>query len=350
MSSLTETAYYTRRAINWTILGVIAYFLLKIFWGILVILWMAIFPPKLPPPNHAFGRLPALAFPQQATPSATLTFQLQTIQGTLPTASPSATVYFMPKTAANLLALSTTQQFATRLQFDPTPIQESKNIYRFNDSELPLRRLRFDIVSSNFIVRYGFEQDLSVFDEKNLPTDDQAKQETLTMLQTYSLYPDDFNGGPVTVSYLRLNENTLIPTTSLSQSDAVRVDYFRKSIGEMPLVTPIPDEGPISIILSGSTDSKKRVIQFAYTYWPIDYQTTATYALKTTQQAWEELQQGKGFIAQYPQNTTTAIVRDVGLAYYDSFDPQTYLQPVFVFSGDNGFLGYVPAVSSEWVE
>ena len=92
------------------------------------------------------------------------------------------------------------------------------------------------------------------------------------------------------------------------------------------------------------------MIQFAYTYWPIDYQTSATYALKTTQQAWNELQSGGGYIARYPTNSSVAMVRSVSLAYYDSFDPQTYLQPIFVFEGDNEFLGYVPAVSSEWVE
>lgn len=350
MSSLTETAYYTRRAINWTILGIIAYIVLRIFWSIIVVLWFIIFPQPPAPPNHAFGKLPALVFPEQATPSGQLSFQLQTIQGGLPAASASATVFFMPKSPANLLALSKTQDFAQKLQFDPTPIQESKNIYRFNDPELPLRRLRYDIVSSNFIVRYTFERDISIFSEKNLPFNDAAKNEALTMLQTYSLYPKDFESGNITVSYLRLNGDKLNPTDSLSQSDAVRVDFFRNGIGGAPIVTPVPDEGPISIILSGSTNQKKRVIQFAYTYWPIDYQTTATYALKTTTEAWTQLQQGHAFIAQYPAGVSTAVVRDVYLAYYDSFDPQTYIQPVFVFSGDNGFLAYVPAVTSEWEE
>ena len=118
----------------------------------------------------------------------------------------------------------------------------------------------------------------------------------------------------------------------------------------MRILTPVAGEAPISIILSGSNNLKKRIIQFAYTYWTIDYQTSATYALKTSAKAWEDLQAGKGYIARYPANTSGAVVRSVYLAYYDSFDPQTYLQPVFVFEGDNGFLGYVPAVNSEWVE
>jgi len=166
MSTLTETAYYTRRAVNWTILGVIGYIILRILFSILTVIWIALFPPKAPLPNHAFNKLPALVFPQQATPSGQLNFQLQTIQGTVPDASPSATVYFMPKSASNLLALNQAQSFAKNLQLDPTPIQETKNIYRFNDTVFPLRMLRFDIISSNFILRYAYEQDLSIFSEK----------------------------------------------------------------------------------------------------------------------------------------------------------------------------------------
>lgn len=350
MSSLTETAYYTRRTINWIILGIFGYIILRMFFGILIMLWAVIFPPKAPPPNHAFGKLPALTFPAQASPSGQLVFQLETIQGAVPKASESATVYLMPKSAPNLLALTKTQDFAKKLLFDPTPIQESKNIYRFNDPEFILRKLRYDIVSNNFIVRYNFEQDLSIFVDKHLPLNDSAKQEVLNMLESYSLQKDDLDEENGTITYLKLNGDRLIPTTSLSQSDAIRIDVFRKPIGEMRVFTPIPDEAPVSVILSGSEMIKRRIIQFAYSYWPVDYETTATYSLKTSTQAWDELQQGLGYIARYPKDTSTALVRSVFLGYYDSFDPQTYLQPIFVFEGDNGFMGYVPAVNPLWIQ
>jgi hypothetical protein len=350
MSSLTETAYYTRRAINWTILGTIGYLILRALWGVLIVIWFIIFPPQAIPPNHAFGRLPAVKFPAVATPSSQLTFQLETIEGTVPVASSSAPVYFMPKNSPNLMGLSKTQDFAQLLQFDPTPIQESKNIYRFNDIQEPLRRMRYDIVSRNFIVRYAYERDAALFIEKNLTSGDVIQSEAVSLLQSYGLNPPDFQNGPVTLTYLKLLGDQLVPTTSLSQSDAVRIDFFRNSIAAAPVLTPNADEAPISIILSGSINPKKRLLQLAYTYWPIDYQSMATYPLKTTATAWDELQQGKAYIARYPKNNATAVVRNTYLAYYDSFDPQTYIQPVFVFEGDNGFMAYVPAVTAEWTE
>lgn len=353
MASLTETAYYARRAINWSIIAVIGYIILRIFWSIVLTLYVAIFPPKAPPPNHAFGKLPALKFPAPpASPSGQLIFQLQTIEGTVPHASASANVYFMPKSGSNLLALSTAQNFAKRLGFVTTPIpqQDNKNVYRFDDQTTPLRHLWYDIVSSNFTLQYSFEQDAALFLERNLPSAQSAQGEARNLLQTYALFPSDFTGGDVVVSFYKVNGNNLIPVGSQSQADAVRVDFFRPSIASTKVITSVPGAGPISIVLSGSRNSKKRVLSFTYTYWRIDYQTSATYALKLSSQAWQELQSGNGYIVRYPKKGLVATVRNVYLAYYDSFEPQTYLQPIFVFEGDDGFLAYVPAVAGEWTE
>lgn len=351
MATLTETAYQTRRAINWSILAVISYIILRISWSLLVVVWLYFFPPKPPPPTHAFGVLPTLKFPgTSASPSASLTFRLETIEGSVPRASESAAVYFMPKTAANLLALNRTQDFAKRLGFDINPIQETKNIYRFNDPDFLLRTLRYDIVSNNFLLRYAFEQDTGIFSEKNFLSSDALLVESRNILQTYDLYVDDLEKGTSRAMFLRLVGDKLVPTTSLSVADAARVDFFRREIGNTKVVTPHPDVGPISFIFSGSVNDKKRLIELRYTYWPIDYQTIATYGLKQSSQAWQELQSGSGYIARYPKTGTVAVVRNISLAYYDADTPQTYLQPVFVFEGDNGFLAYVPAVAPPWIE
>lgn len=351
MASLTETAYYTRRAINWAILVLIAYIILRITWGITVAVWLALFPPQPPPPNHLFGRLPAIKFPAaQSTPSAQLTFRLETIEGTVPRASDAAAVYFMPKAGANLLALNRTQDFANRLGLDPTPKQVTKNIYRFDDSDYPLRRLRYDIVTNNFILRYGYEFDTSIFTEHNLLGVDAALSLATSTLQTYNLYVEDLARGTNKMTFLKLVGEAFTPTTSLSQADAIRIDFYRQPIGNIRVFPPNPDEGSVSFIYSPTTNEKKKLLQFAYTFWPVDYQTFGTYPLKTSTQAWQELQSGTGFIARYPRSGTVGTVRQVYLGYYDSYDPQTYLEPIFVFEGDNGFLGYVEAIAPQWTE
>jgi len=351
MANLTETAFYTRKTINWMILSVIGYIILRLSWSILVALWLYFFPPQPPPPNHAFGKLPAIKFPPQASSSGQLTFRLETIEGTVPTASNSAAVYFMPKNAANLLGLPKAEEFATKVEFTGAPIQETKNVYRFEDPSTILRQMRYDIISKNFIIRYLFEQDTSIFTERNIPLSSEAIEDSKNFLQNYGLLPEDFVDGDIKVQYLRFVGDKLVTTTSHSQADSIRIDFFRNRMNNVPVFTPNPDEGLINFIYSGSTINKKRVLQIAYTYWPVDFGTTGTYEVKTSSTAWQELQNGNGYIARSPKNGITNVtVRRVYLGYYDSIEPQTYIQPVFVFEGDDGFLAYVPAIAPPWTE
>jgi hypothetical protein len=350
MANLTITSFYARRAINWLILGVIAYILLRIIWAIFVAVFTFAFPPKAAPPNHAFGVLPSVKFPDHASPSADLRFKLETIEGGVPKASASATVYFMPKQTPNLLALPRTQQFAFKLKFNQKEIQETKNIYRFNDDEFPLRTLRYDIITNNFTLQYAYGYDQSIFSGGNTPSTEIAIKETNDFLTNNGLLPKDFSADNFMASYFTLVGERLVKTPSVTQANATRVDARRSNIGGVPVYYPDPDETPISLVFSGSPIAKKRILSISYTYWPVEYQTNATYKIKESQLAWEELQSGNGFIARYPTQGNDITVRTIHLGYYDSITPQTYLQPVFVFEGDDGFLAFVPAVASPWSE
>lgn len=353
MSSLTETAYVTRRAINWGILAIGLYVVARILWTILVSFWLIVFPPKPPPPDHAFQKLPALNFPAPvASPAGQIQFTLETISGGLPKfASNSAVVYFMPKDPANLLAITKTQDFAKRLDFDPTPFQETRTVYRFQDLQFPLRKLQYDIVSNNFVLRYAYEQDTGLFTEGTIRDQNKAIADALDFLRNNQILKTDFENGHKKVINQRLVGFLLIPTDNLSTTDAMQVNFFRGSINSLAVVTPNPDEGQIQILLSGSRTAKKKILEVIYTYWPVDLQTAATYSLKSVESAWQELINGGGYIAKYPVNgEATAVIRNVYLAYYDSFEPQTYLQPVYVFTGDYDFTAYVHAINPEWVE
>jgi hypothetical protein len=347
--SLTEAAYYTRRAINWLILGIILYIIGKILLAIIIAIILWLFPPHGPPPNHRFGKLPAIVFPT-AEKKDKLTFKLETIEGSVPKASDSAVVYFMPKSPPNMLALPRTQTFAERLQFLPNPIQQTKNIYRFDDADLQLRTLTYNIISNNFVLRYAYEQDTGLFLDNNIPTPEAAETDAHKLIQQLNILPDDYNGGGISTTFLKLTGNELVPVLNQSLANALRVDFFRLPILGIKVFNPDPDHGPISITYTGSVVAKKKMIDFTYTYWPIDYRILANYQVKTSDVAWTELQNGKGYIARYPSQGTTATVRKVYLGYYDTYDAQNYLQPIFVFEGDYGFLGYVPAVAPPWTE
>jgi hypothetical protein len=350
MASLTVTAYHTRRAINWAILGLILYIIVRLTWGIFAAIWLMLFPPPPTPANHAFGKLSAIKFPTM-TEASDLRYRLETVEGYVPPASESAMVFFMPKNPANLLALTNAKEFAKQLEFIEEPVQETKYLYKFIDQQEPLRQMQYDTVSKNFTLRYLYQQDTSLFTERDVPLPETALMEARGVLQNYLLYWGDIANGTNTIQFLKFSGDSLILTTSHSQADALRIDYFRGEIAGTKIFYPNPDQGPITFIYSGSKISKKKLLEFSYNYWAIDPLTNATYTLKTSTQAWQELQGGAGYIARFPKgDRKDVVIRKVYLGYYDSLDSQTYLQPIFVFEGDNGFMAYVPAVAPPWTE
>jgi len=40
-------------------------------------------------------------------------------------------------------------------------------------------------------------------------------------------------------------------------------------------------------------------------------------------------------------------IRNIYLAYFEPVTLTNYLQPIFVFEGDNNFVAYVPAISTK---
>lgn len=356
MATLTETAYYTRKAINWGIIALVVIFILKIFLDFTVSAWKKFFPPPPPPPTVAFGKLPPIKFlppPSDAgpaSPSTKLNLTLETIEGGPPVASSTGTVFFIPKPAPNLLSLTRARQFALRLGFSSEPQSESPTLYRWQDERNPFRILQVDIVTGNFKITYDYAQDLGLFAEKNLPTQEQVVTEAVGFLQNLGLYAPALAGGQPKVSYWQLVGNNLIQTTSLANADAVRVDFGRENILGMRLFSSHPPEELIYFIFSGSREPSKRLLEVSYKFWAVEMEQKATYPLKTSAQAWEELKNGGGFIAKMGEVKDKVIVRKIYLAYFYSEEYQAFLQPIFVFEGDPNFLAFISAVSPAWVE
>ena len=348
MATLTETAYYSRLGIKWGAIGLVIFIILRILFFIALDAIRSAFPRTLKPDNR-FGVLTKIAFPQTASPSAQLTFKLQTISGDVPVASSAARIYFMPKNRPNLLSLSRAQSFVSRLGFTSSPNQIADTSYRWIDLKSPLRTIEVDIVSNHFTLNYAFAQDLTLFAERQIPTPQQIQKEAQDFLQQSNLKNTDLNPQPQ-ISYLKLVGDQLEPTTSQSVADAVKVDYFRKDIEGTQVVTDHTGDGIITFIFSGSRRADRRLLRVKYRYWPVDYNTQGVYKLKTTEVAYRELQAGAAYYAALPSNQTQIPITNVRLGYYDGSASQLYLQPVFIFEGEKNFVSYVPAVAPPWTE
>lgn len=348
MATLTETAYYTRKAIKWGIIGLISLLVLRVIFDFTVDTWRRLHPPPPPPPTVAFGRLPAIKFPSQSSPSAKFNFTLETIEGKPYLATSSATVFFMPKPAANLLSLIRAKQFAGRLGFQEEPETNNQTRYLWRDKQNPLRTLDYDIVNNNFELSYDYPADLSLFAEKNLPSSENAIITAKKFLQDLNINISLLDNGETKVSFWQLNGNTLVKTTSLANADAVRVDLGRENLTGMKLLSPhYPDE-LIYFVFSGSSQSSKKILKASYKFWPVETEEKATYPLKTAVSAFTELKNNQGFIVRMG-STNEVTIRKISLAYFYSQDYQEFLQPIFVFEGDPDFMAFVPALDPNWV-
>ena len=80
--------------------------------------------------------------------------------------------------------------------------------------------------------------------------------------------------------------------------------------------------------------------------FPIDTTTYATYPIKTAETAYNDLKTGKGIVILQPPKAQVSI-SSVYLGYFISDKYTPYLQPIYIFEGQN-FVAYVPAISSEF--
>lgn len=348
MARLWEVAYHARRTIRFGAIGLVVLIVGRVALGMAVNLYRQLNPAPPTPPTVGFSQLPPLLFPKQTRPA--IQFRLETVSGTVPTPSDRATVYLMDITRPNLLGLERGTEMAASLGFLFEPEALTERLYRFSRTTPIPSRLDYDIVTGNFKMRVDWFDKPDFLKEKFIPDEKQALSEVRNYLNKADLLPNDINDGENIITFLAAKAKGYKEVGSLSEADFVQIDLFRASVDEeTPNITSTKDKGVIRVILSGSRGQNERAVQVEYDYFPINLEASETYPIKSGVAAWEELINGGGHILSSPQEGTVT-VRKAYLAYYDSFDPQNYFQPVYVFEGDGDFKAMVPAIDPVWVQ
>ena len=345
MATLTEASIMSRKGVRYTIYSIIAFIILRgiVIGGIAI--YKKVFPPAPTPATVAFGKLPKLPFPNSS--KKTLSFTLETASGDMPTFPLLSKVYFMPKISSNLLSLDFSKEKAKKMGFDSEAQQTTESLYRFNHKASPAI-MEINIITGTFSISYDLNTDptpLSVH-----PTQPEIAATSIkSFLSSASLFPEDLTG-PIVHKFLKTQGGEFIPALSQSDANLVRIDLFRKQIDELPAVTNKPTEANVWFMVSGIRDRGKDVIAGEYHYFPVDETQVATYPVKTGDDAWQEFSGGNYYPASYgTTNEGDSIkIRNIYLAYYDAGIYTEFYQPVYVFTGDKDFVGYVPAVTSDY--
>ena len=346
MATLTEASITSRKTVRYIIYSIIGFIVLRIAFSSFVSLYKKLFPPPPTPATVAFGKLPKLKLPERT--NLNIQFSLETADGSLPVVPNLAKVYFMPKISSNLLSLDFASEKAKKLGFVSDAQQISESIYKFSSQNNP-SSLETNIVTGSFSISYDLNADPSPLSVRP-PQPELALTAIKSYLSSAALFPADLSG-PVEHKYLKTQAGGFV--TALAQSDAnlVRIDIFRKKYDELPVLTNTPGEANIWFMVSGIKERGKEIIAGEYHYFPADESQFATYPLKNSELAWQEFSNGKYFTASQGSTVEgdSIKIRKIYLAYFDAGVYAEFLQPIYVFEGDKDFVGYVPAITDDFI-
>jgi hypothetical protein len=348
--TLTNITYLGRQAVKFGAIGLVVLIVGRTVIMTSITVWKALNPEPPPPPTVGFGLLPAQRFPTQLASEMPSSYSLETPTGTLPRFGDRAKVYFMPKSTLGLFADQNAREIAADYDFVFEPEVLSTRIYRWKKSQPLDTTLQLDVQTKQMQLTTNYLSRPDLIGQASLPDDFSAVDKVKSFLRKGNLLAPDIATVAGTIQYLRISGSELVEAVSFSDADFLQVDLQRTPIDNFyQFYTPKGTEGIVSAILTGALSGDSNIVQLYYNYQPIEYDQVHTYPLRSTQEAWQVLQAGQGYIAN-EGTSDTAIVRRVFLGYYDDFEEQSYLQPIFVFQGDDGFLGYVPAIDQRFVQ
>ncbi len=343
--SLTQTAYTSRKIIKFGGIGLIA---ISLLWSISKVMYKAytVAHPPYYPPTIAYGILPKITFLEQKTELKTFTFELPNDE--IPTFSDQSRVYIIYRPNTTFLALEEDKKTAASFGFEMKPVEVKPGIYEFRDDVLN-KILTVNVLDGDFKMRYPYLTDQLLLVSEELPTKDKAIELASNFLSQGNKLTDDLINGQKRVTYWKIQNGAITATESQSQANAVRVDLFRNDLNGLKLLSSNYDKTSVSILISGSKTQSRKIIEFNFKDINIDRESFATYPIKTAQEAINSINSGNYWTAVNVENKDV-VIRRMYLAYFEPNALTNYLQPIFVFEGDNGFVAYVPAIKSEYLK
>ena len=352
--TLTQATYYGRLFVKFGSIALVVMIVGRMFLTAAIAYWKATHPEPPPPPTAGFGKLPALRFPEVLDEDKPTSYTLELADGQFEDFGDRAKVFLVPKAVPNLLADQKVKELAARYEFDSEPQVLDVRTYRWTKSQPMEMSLQMDLQNTTFSLKSNYLSRPDLLLNNQLPEDFEAVNTVKTILSGAEMLPLDVATASGKVSFWKALGGELKEAVSLSDADFLRVDLDRNPIdqtpfdGIIPMFSPEGSRGAISAIVSGATSANSGIVELEYHYFPVDYAQMETYPLRTPEQAWAILQAGEGAVIQ-PSEQPEVIIRGVSLGYYDDWEEQEYLQPIYVFVGDGGFIGYVSAVDPRFI-
>jgi hypothetical protein len=328
--TLTQAAALTKKGILYLIALILAGFLTWTLFKVGTQIYLTLRPP-VEKPEMKFGALTKIQFPESTISSSGFTYSVDTNTGDLPTKDIIIKVYFIPRNGVSLLAPERAQKNALKLGYIQGPEVLSSNLYKFTDSNSGF--VTIDLTTGNFHLQ---RQPVSKTKDAGTSTEILNQSKLVSDFKSY-LSGKDY----LTADLSNGRTSVIFNGSSSAEAETADVSIWPADIDNLSVVTPVYKTALVRATV-GKEDLTDKFLKVDYTYWAIDKNTFSTYPLKTTKEAFEDLKKGQGYVS-YAPNSKQISISSVNLAYYQSEDYTSYLQPVFVFEGPN-FAALVPAI------
>lgn len=347
MATLTYTAFVSRKIIKFGGLGILG--LVLVYWigGMAWMAWLAAHPPYVAP-TVRFGILPKIIFSQKDV-NKDKTFSLELANDAFPKFKDQANVYVIYRSKSVIGALEEAKKTAELIGFKSSPAEQSTGIYQFNDTETK-RTLTMNVLADSFKLNYDYLNDQTLLNPNNMPNNTEAVSLAKAFLSAAGKLYKDLDEGTSKVTLWKIGFGALSEVKGLTDANIIRVDFFRNELnGERKIVSESLDKSSVSVLLSGSEVAAKKIVEVNYKYVNVDDSAPSTYPIKTPEMALADMKTGYYWPAKEVEAKTVTI-RKVSLAYFEPITPVQFLQPVYVFEGDGGFVGYVPAITEKYTQ
>ncbi len=344
--TLSQIAGITKQAITLSILAIVLGTMSFIGYKIWYAYYLANLPPVEEKPDTKFGTLPFPDFPIINVSSSNYSYSIDTVTGGLPKVGIDSgfekfvKVFFITKTFATLLSPEKSQNLAAKFDIQTQPQILSDTNYLYKDSN---KTLNIDLDSGNFT----YQNIASFSARESLDDDNKLVADFQSFLNGLGVFKPDLIKSRTKVVLLKREGNNLVPTILRSEAAAAQISLWQTSLENKSIFTPEFNKSLINAQVFKSAINIQNYLSLEFTYYPIDTSTFATYPIKSTEVAFDDLKSGKGIVVIEPQKPNVSIT-SVYLGYFLSQNYHPYLQPIFIFEGPQ-FAAYVPAVTEEFL-
>jgi len=321
-----------------------------VWWGLVTAVkaWQAAHPPYVAP-TVRFGILDKVVFPEKELSKKNFTAELANDK--FPDYRDQANVYVIYRSKSAVGALEESKKTAALMSFNKEPREISTGNYLFNDT-VSGRSLTMNVLESSFKLSYPYLSDQMLLNPEKMPSQDEAISSAKSFLQQIGKLSSDLDEGESKVSFWKISFDGLKEVGGLSEANIVRVDFFRKKLADdIQIVSTDIDKASVSVLVSGSSVAAKKIVEVNYKHVDVDTSaaSASTYPIKTSEEAFSDLKSGDYWPASDIAKDSV-VIRKIYLAYFEPVNLTQFLQPVYVFEGDGGFVAYVRAITDKYAK